>query len=119
MSLATYAVACLRMSFSRLSRTFSARSRDRAIYSSLTTVAPAPLILPAAAALTQFRSVCSISPNSLAAAPAVIPSLTRVTAISLNSAVYGCLGICIVLSFMVTVMIRHPWKTNCRGKLTP
>lgn len=43
-------------------------------------MAPAPLSMPAAAALTQFRSVCSTSPNSLAAAPAVSPSLTCETA---------------------------------------
>lgn len=72
---------------------FSARKRDCSICSGVTTLAPAPLNLPAAAALTQFRSVCAISPNSLAAAPAVSPSLTRVTASALNSAVYTCFGI--------------------------
>ena len=82
-----------RMSFSRFSRTLSARSRDSSICSGVTTLAPAPLSLPAAAALIQFRHVCSTSPNSLAAAQAVSPSLTRVTASSLNSAVYACFGI--------------------------
>ena len=48
----------------------------------------------------------------------VLPiSLTRFTANSLNSAVYSCLGIFIVLPFMVTAIIRHPWKTKFRGKL--
>ena len=106
------------MSFSRVSRTFSARSRDSSICSGVTTFAPAPLSVPAAAALTQFRSVCSTSPNSLAAAPAVSPSLTRVTANLLNSDVYCCFGICIVSPFMVTAIIRPPWKTKFRGKLT-
>ena len=105
------------MSFSRFSRTFSARSRENSICSDVTTLAPAPLRMPAAAALTQFRSVCSTSPNSLAAAPAVSPSLTRVTANFLNSEVYCCFGIFIVSPFMVTAMIRHPWKTKFRGKL--
>ena len=68
-----------RILFSRISRTFSARSRGSSICSGLTPVAPAPLSVPAAAALTHFRSGCSISPNSLAAAPAASPSLTRVT----------------------------------------
>ena len=58
-----------------------------------------------------------LGPNSLAAAPAVRPSLTRVTAKSLNSVVYGCFGNFIVLPFMVTASIRHPWKTKFRGKL--
>ena len=117
MSLAKYAVAFFRISFSRFSRTFSARSRDRSICSGVTTVAPAPWNVPAAAALTQFRSVYSTNPNSLAAAPAVSPSLTRVTAKSLNSVVYCCFGIFSVLPFMVTAMIRHPWKTKFQGKL--
>jgi len=116
-SLAKYAVAFVRISFSRFSRTFSARSRDSSICSGVTTVAPAPLSVPPAAALPQFRRVCSTSPNSLAAAPAVNPSLTRFTANSLNSIVYCCFGIFIVLPFMVIAMIRHSWKTKFRGKL--
>ncbi len=71
----------------------------------------------AAAAWTQFRQVCSTHPNSLAAAPAVSPSLTRFTAKSLNSAVSSCLGIFIVLPFMVTARRRHPWATKFRGNL--
>ena len=70
------------------------------------------------AALTQFRRVCSTNPNSLAAAPAVNPSLTRFTVKSLNSIVYCYFGIFIGLPFMVTAMIRHPWKTKFRGNLT-
>jgi hypothetical protein len=43
--------------------------------------------------------------------------LLQVTS-SLNSTVYACFGICIVSPFMVTAIIRHPWKTKFRGKLT-
>ena len=118
MSRATYAVAFFRMSFARFSRMFSARSRDSSLCAGVTPVAPAPWSVPAAAAVTQFRSVWSLSPNSLAAAPAVSPSLTRVTANFLNSAVYACFGIFIVSPFMVTAIIRHPWKTKYRGKLS-
>ena len=117
-SLAKHAVAFFRMSFSRFSRTFSARSRENSLCSGVTTLAPTPLRVPAAAALTQFRHVCSTSPNSLAAAPAVSPSLTRVTANFLHSEVYGCFGIFLVSPFMVTAIIRHPWKTKYRGKLS-
>ena len=46
-SFAKYAVAFFRISFSRLSRTFSARSRDSSICSGVTALAPAPLSLPA------------------------------------------------------------------------
>jgi hypothetical protein len=35
----------------------------------------------------------------------------------LNSVVYCCFGIFIVLPFMVTAIIRHPWKTKFQGKL--
>ena len=117
-SLAKYAVAFFKISFSLFSRTFSARSRDHSICSGVTTLTPAPLSVPAAAALTQFRSVCSISPNSLAAALAVSQSLTRVTANFLNSDVYCCFGIFVVSPFMVTAIIRHPSKTKFRGKLS-
>ena len=96
-SFAKYAATFFMISFSRLSRTFSARNRESSICSGVTTLAPAPLSLPAAAALTQLRSVCSIKPKSLATAPAVWPSLTRLTASSLNYAVYSCFGI----SFMI------------------
>ena len=37
---------------------------------------------------------------------------------SLNSIVYCCFGIFIVLPFMVTAILRHPWKTKFLGKLT-
>jgi len=40
-----------------------------------------------------------------------------VTANFLNSEVYCCFGIFIVSPFMVTAIIRHPWKTKFRGKL--
>ena len=117
-SLAKYAVAFFRMSFARFSRTCSARSRDRSICAGVPPCAPAPVSLPTAAALTQFRHVCSTRPNSLAAAPAVSPSFTRVTASSLNSVVYACFGIFILSPLMVTAIIRHPWKTKFRGKLS-
>ena len=107
-----------RISFLRFSRTFSAHRRENSICFDVTTLAPTPLGVPAAAALTQFRNVYSTSPNSLAAAPAVSPSLTCVTVNFLNSEVYCCLGICIVSSFMVTAMIRHPWKRKFWRKLT-
>ena len=118
MSLATYAVAFFRMSFSCFSRTFSVRSRNSSNCAGVTTVAPAPWRVPAAAALPSFRSVCSTNSNSLAAAPAVSPSLTHVTAKSLNSVVYCCFGIFTVIPFMVTAIIRHPWKTKFQGKLS-
>ncbi|MDP2815356.1 MAG: hypothetical protein Q8O19_01595, partial [Rectinemataceae bacterium] len=47
------------------------------------------------------------------------PSLTRLTANSLNSAVYSCFGIFfIVFLSKVTLILRHPWKTIFRGKVT-
>ena len=98
---------------------FAARSRDGSICSGVTALAPAPWSVTAAVALTQFHSVCSASPNSLAAAPAVSHPLTRVTAGSLNSAVYFCLGIFIFLPVTVTAILRHPWKVKFKGELTP
>ena len=75
------------------SRMFSARNRDSSICSGVTTLPPGRFSFPAAAALTQLRKVCSISPKSFATAPAVWPDWTRFTASSLNSAVYSCFGI--------------------------
>lgn len=92
-SLAKYAVAFFRISFSRLSRMFSARTRESSICSGVTTLVPRPLSLPAAAAITQLRSVCSTSLSSRATAPMLWPAFTRFTANSLNSAVYSCSGI--------------------------
>jgi hypothetical protein len=119
MSLAKYAaVVSFRMSFSFFSRTFSARSRAllhlfRRDHLDSSTIRPADR-----AALTQFRSVCAISPNSLAAALAVIPSLTRVTASSLElSGIYLLRYFHFVFPFMVTAIVQHHWKTKVRGKL--
>src|SRR5690606_32341233 len=92
-SFAKYAAAFFRISFSRLSRTFSARTLESSICSGVTGFAPGPLSLPASYALTQLRSVCSISPSSFATAPAVWPAFTRLTANSRNSGVYSCFGI--------------------------
>src|SRR5260370_783025 len=92
-SRAKYAAAFFMISFSRLSRAFSARSRDNSIASGVTTLLPAPASLPAAAALIQLRRVWSLRPSSFAAAGIVCPSVTRLTASSLNSAVYACFGI--------------------------
>jgi uncharacterized protein involved in type VI secretion and phage assembly len=79
--------------FYRLSRRFSARSRDNSISSGVTTLPPAPLSLPSAAALTQLRRVWSLSPSSLRTLLTLCPSLIRLTASSLNSIVYACFGI--------------------------
>jgi hypothetical protein len=65
-SLAKYAVAFFRISHSRFSLTFSARSRDKSICSCVTGLVPAPVSLPAADNSTQLRSVCSTRPSSLA-----------------------------------------------------
>jgi hypothetical protein len=54
--------------------------------------------MPAAAVSTQLHSVRSTS--SWATAPAIIPSLTRVTARFSNSAVYVCFGIFMRLSLL-------------------
>ena len=85
-----------------------------ALCSGLTTLAPAPSSLPTAATLTQFRSVCSVSLNSLAAAPAISPSLTHVTASSLNSAVSSCFETFIISPFMVNDY-TSPVENTIRG----
>ena len=36
----------------------------------------------------------------------------------LELGVYSCFGILILLVSTVTVILRHPWKTKFRGKLT-
>ena len=111
-SLAKYAVAFFRISFSRLSRRFSARSLDNSISSGVTTLPPAPLSLPSAAALTQLRKVWSLSPCSLQTLLTLCPSLIRLTASSLNSIVYAYFGIFIsclpkVTQFYVTLGRRN------------
>ena len=106
------------ISFSRFSRATSDRSRDNSIASGVTTLPPAPLSLPAAAALIQLRRVWPLRHSSFAAAAIVCPSLTRLTASSLNSAVYACLGIFFISSLSkVTSILRHLWKAKFRGKL--
>jgi hypothetical protein len=97
---------------------FSDRSRENSISSGVTTLVPVPLSLPAAAALTQLRRVWSVRPKSLATAPAVCPDFTRLTASSLNSAVYSRFAIFFIFpSPKLTSIIRHPWKTKFRGKV--
>jgi hypothetical protein len=59
-SLAKYAAAFFMISFSRFRRATSARSQDSSIASGVTILLPAPLSLPAAAALIQLRSVWSL-----------------------------------------------------------
>jgi hypothetical protein len=63
-----------RILFSRLSRRFSTRTWESSICSVVACRALGPLSLPASNALTQLRSVCSISPSSFATAPAVWPA---------------------------------------------
>jgi hypothetical protein len=46
------------------------------------------------------------------------PLLTRFAASSLNSAVYACFDNSIFYLPKVTSILRHPWQTNFRGKLT-
>ena len=92
-SLAKYAVAVFWFFFSRLSRRFSARSINNFISSGVSTWLPAPFSLSSAAALTQLRTVWSLSPSSLQTMPTLCPSLIRLTASSLNSTVYACFGI--------------------------
>lgn len=58
-SLAKCAVAFFRISFSRLSRRFSARSLESSISSGVTTLPPVPPSFPSADALTQLRKVWS------------------------------------------------------------
>ena len=54
-------------------------------------LAPAGFSLPAVAALTQLRSVCSTNPSPSATRP-MLPTRQLATACSLNSAVYSCFG---------------------------
>ena len=109
-----------RISHCRCSRMFSARRRDNSICSGVIALLPAPLSLPAAAALTQLRSVCSTSPSSRATAPMPWPAFTRFTASSLNSAVYSCFGIFNCISpFRSSRLNHYAWKTKFRGKLNP
>src|ERR1700694_4252388 len=118
-SLAKYAVAFFNISTSIRSRAFSARTRDSSICSGVIALAPGGWSLPAFAAFTQLRSVCSINPNSLATAPMLWPLFTRFTANSLNSAVYSCFGI-LNISSPSSQLRLYPtsWKTKFRGKLT-
>src|ERR1035437_747573 len=118
-SLAKYAAAFFIISFSRFRRAFSARSLDNSICSGVTTLLPAPLSLPAAAALTQLRMVWSFTPSSLAAVTIAWPSVTRFTASSLNSPVYAGFGIFFIsIPSKVTIILRHLWKTKFQGKLS-
>lgn len=116
-SLVMYAVAIFKISFSRLSRRLSLRSLDSSSSSALTTLPPAPLSLPFTAALIQLRKVWSLSSSSLQTIPALCPSLKRLTASSLNSAVYACFSIFISCPLKVTPILGHPWQTKFRGKL--
>ncbi len=68
-------------------RLISARMRESSICSSVTGFAPAPFSLPDASAFTQWRSVCSDMPSSRATTAKPWPSLTRYTAVTLNSGV--------------------------------
>ena len=67
--------------------------RSNAKSSGATTRPPEPLSLPSSAALTQLRTVCSLSQSSLQTTLTLWPSLTRLIAKSLNSIVYACFGI--------------------------
>src|SRR5690606_6706353 len=91
-SFAKYAVAFFKITFSISRRATWARNRDSSICSAVICLAPAGFSLPAFAALTQLRSVCSISPSSSAARAMLPTSSARLTACSLNSAVYSCFG---------------------------
>ena len=117
-SFAKYASAFFMISFSRLSRTFSARSLESSICSADTVLLAKPVSAPRAAAPAQLRSVCSFMPSSLAADENDCPSLTRLTASSLNSSVYDCRGIFIANFPSNDVNNRSPrWKTKYQGKL--
>ena len=65
-SFAKYAAAFFMISFSRFKRATSARSLETSIASGVTTLLPAPLSLPVAAALTQLRNDWSFTPSSWA-----------------------------------------------------
>ncbi len=77
------------------SRATWARNRDSSICS-----APAGFSLPALAAFTQLRSVCSTSPSSSAVRAMLPTSSARLTACSLNSAVYSCSGMRLTSFFL-------------------
>src|SRR5262249_2063432 len=87
-SLAKYAVAFFKISFSIFSRAFSARRRESSICSSVTFFAFS-LSRPRSASFSQLRSVCSCSPSCSATSGTERPLLTMATAWSLNSAVYS------------------------------
>ena len=117
-SFAKYAAAFFMISFSRLSLTFSARNRESSICSSETGLVEEPLSAPRAAALDQLRNVCSLIPSSLATAENDCPSLTRLTANSLNSRVYDWRGIFMANLPLSDVNNMSPlWKTKYQGKL--
>src|SRR5258708_1249150 len=119
-SLPKYAVAFFNISFSIRSRAFSARTRDSSICSGVIVLAPGGCSLPAFAALTQLRSVCSTRPSSLATAPTLCPLLTRFTARSLNSTVYSCFGILnISVSFQSVDVIPHLLEDAISGEAHP
>src|SRR5438105_4345068 len=84
---AKYAVAFPRMSRSIFTRASSALSRLISICSALTGLLSAPLSLPCRCAFTQLCSVCSTTPNVLAAAAMLWPPSTSRTASCLNSSV--------------------------------
>jgi hypothetical protein len=96
------------VAFSRLSRMFSALTRESSICSGVTTLVPWPFSVPAAA-ITQLRSVGSVSPSSLAKAPTLWPAFTRFTDSSLNSGVYSCFGI----------FLNFASPSNLPGRYTP
>lgn len=117
-SFAKYAAAFFMISFSRLSLTFSARNRESSICSSVTGLVDEPVNAPRAEALDQLRNVCSLMPSSLATAEYDCPSLTRLTASSLNCKVYDCRGIFIAHLPSSDVNNMSPlWKTKYQGKL--
>jgi len=77
------------------------------------------LVLSHVRQIVQERRVWPLRHSSFAAAAIVCPSLTRLTASSLNSAVYACLGIFFISSLSkVTSILRHLWKAKFRGKLS-
>jgi len=101
---------------SRLSRMFSARSRESSIYSGVTAWPPAPLSLPAGA-LTQLRKVCSTSPSSFATPARACPSWTRFDRRFLEFQRVCLLRYLHSLAFQSDVIVCHPWKTKFRGNL--
>ena len=80
---------------SRLTLLVKVNGKDTAsvvMCSGVITLLPAPASLPALAALTQLRSVCSDMPYSRAMAAMPRPPAIHATACSLNSIVYSCFG---------------------------